>query len=477
MKKIHGIIFLSICSFLIYGTACVPSVARVAKGNIPDREVKASALLPPVAKIVPEKKNYGGRVYIDNYFWLRNKGNPEVIRYLEAENKYTEEIMKPVEGFKNDLYREMLSRVPESETSVPDKIDNYYYYTRTEAGKQYPVYYRKEGSLYAREELLLDQNRFSNGKNVYALGTFQVSPNHRYLAYSIDTVGSEAYTVFIKNLGTGELLREEIPNTFGNVEWTNDNKGFYYITLDKLYRPYRAYKHILGTSTGSDRLIYQEKDEAYSLELSKTDSDAFILLKAYSGTATEFRYIGAKDNNGNFKVFEKRKPGVEYYLEHHGGDFLVLTNANAKNFKLMQVPVLEQYRNNWQEIIPATNNNTLVSMQVFKSHLAVYFRENGLLKLRIYDFKSKKTHNIEFDEPAYVISPTGAKNYNSNVIRYSYSSFVTPDSVYEYDMDKKSRLLLKRDDIPGGYNRFKYQTERVFARSTDGTKVPVSLFY
>lgn len=477
VNKISKIIFLSACSFLIYSSSITPSFAVITSIRENDKTIKTKFLVPPVAKIIPDKKNYQGRLYIDNYFWLRNKANPEVIKYLEAENKYTEDVMKPNENFQKDLYREMVSRIPVSSISVPEKIDNYYYYTRTEEGKQYPVYCRKEGSLYAREEILLDQNQFSGGKNVYALGTFKVSPNHKYLIYSIDTKGSESYTVFIKNLETGELLREEILNTFGDIEWTNDNKGFYYCTLDSLSRPFRLYKHLLGTNADSDRLIYQEKDEAYSLELSKTNSEAFILLKSYSGTTTEIRYIGAKDNTGNFKVFQKRKPGIEYYLEHHGGDFLVLTNSNAINFKLMQVPVLEQYRDNWQEIIPHNNFITLVSLQVFKNHLAVYFRENGLLKLRISNFRTKKTHYINFDEPAYVISPYYAKNYNSNIIRYTYSSFVTPDSVYDYDMDTNSRILLKRDEVSGGYNRFKYQTERVFARSVDGTMVPISLVY
>jgi oligopeptidase B len=480
MNKISNIVLITVIFIMFNSCAAkrsVESVNRRSASPVHTETAKPGPLVPPVAKIIPEKKNYNGQVYTDNYFWLRNRNNPDVLRYLEAENSYTDAVMKPNAGMQNDLYQEMLKRIPSSETSAPEKIDNYYYYTRREEGKQYPVYCRKKGSLEAREEILLDQNRFSSGKNVYALGTFMISPNHQYLAYSIDTTGSESYTVFVKNLNTGELLKGEIADTFGNIEWTNDNKSFYYTTMDKLSRPYRLYRHLLGAKPERDALIYQEKDEAYSLELSKTNSEAYILLKVYSNTATEYRYIGAKDNSSNFKVFQARRPGVEYYLEHHAGDFLVLTNENARNFKVVQVPVLEQYRNNKQELIPPDNDINLVSLQAFKDHLAVYYRENGLLKLRIYNFKTKKNQYITFDEPAYTISPEGTRNYNSDIIRYSYSSFVTPESVYEYNMDKMTRLLLKREEVPGGYNRFSYITERVFARSTDGTRVPISLVY
>jgi oligopeptidase B len=477
MEKIFKIVFLLSCGLLLNCSTSSPNSALVKnKGNEAVQPVK-SGLVPPVAKIIPEKKTYQGKPYIDNYFWLRNKENPEVIKYLEAENKYTEAVMKPTENLQKDLYREMTARIKKSDTSVPEKIGNYYYYTRTEENKQYPIYCRKKDSLNNREEILLDQNQYSSGKNVYELGTFKVSPDHRYLAYSIDTKGDEAYTVYVKDLNTGRLLKDEIGNTFENIEWTNDNRSFYYVTLDKLYRPYRAYKHLLGTRAATDKLMYQENDDTFSLELSKTSSEAYILLKSYSSTTTEIRYIGAKDNTGGFKVFQTRKKGTEYFLEHHGGDFLVMTNQNAKNFKLLQVPVLEQYRNNSQELIPYNNLRTLVSLRVFKNYLAVFYRENGLMNLSITNFRTNKTNYLNFDEKDYFISPSDYKNYNSNIIRYNYSSFITPDSVYDYDMDKKTTLLLKREDVPGGYNRFNYQTERIFTRSADGTSVPVSLVY
>ncbi len=478
-KILLQFIILFLCSLLFSCNKSSPAAPKQTEIGAEGKSLQTPEdfTKPPVAKIIPEKKIYNGEAYIDNYFWLRDKKNTEVIKYLETENKYADYVLKRTKGLERTLFQEMSGRIKESDVSVAEKIGNYFYYTRMEEGKQYPVYWRKKARIEGKEEILLDQNIFSRDKNVFALGSFSISPNHNYLAYSIDTKGSEEYTIFVKDLHTGQLLNEKISGTFGNIIWTNDNKYLYYCTFDKLQRPYQTYKHRLGAKQSEDLLIYHEKDPAFSMELTKSKSEAFIFLTSYSGTTTEIRYIGAKDQKEHFHLFQKRKPGIEYHLEHNGGKFLVLTNSHAKNFKLMEVPVLEQFRNNWHEIIPHNFLRKLISFQSFKNHIAVYFRENGLPKLRIINLKSNKSYDISFSEPTYSVWLENNRNFNTNTLRFSYSSFVTPDSIYEYNMDKKTRKLLKRKDIPGGFNSENYLTERVFAASKDGTLIPISLVY
>ncbi|MGH8003518.1 MAG: oligopeptidase B, partial [Limisphaerales bacterium] len=301
--------------------------------------MNAETTKPPAAKIIPKTDTVNGYVRTDNYFWLRNRENPEVISYLEAENKYTEAVMKPTEPLQEKLYKEMLARIKETDLSVPEKIEDYYYYSRTEEGKQYPIYCRKKGSLEAAEEVILDVNELAAGHSFMKVGAHEQSPDHRYLAFSTDTAGAEKFTLQVKDLATGRLLADRISDTYYSVEWGNDNKTIFYTTLDAAMRPYKLFRHLLGEDPKNDVLVYHEKDDAFYLELDKTRNRKYILINLGSNTTSEVHYLNADEPAGEFKVIHPRQHEMEYSVEHHGDKFYIVTNGNAKNFKLVEAPV------------------------------------------------------------------------------------------------------------------------------------------
>ncbi|MCK4428092.1 MAG: S9 family peptidase [candidate division Zixibacteria bacterium] len=432
---------------------------------------------PPVAKVIFKADTLHGDVRIDNYFWLREKSNPEVIKYLEVENEYTEVMMKHTKKFQERLYEELLGRIKETDLSVPEKIDDYYYYSRTEEGKQYPIYCRKKGSLDAKEEILLDQNALAKGHDYFGIGAFKISPDHQLLAYSVDTTGSETYTLYVKDLNTGELLKDEIQNTYYSVEWANDNKTILYTTLDEAKRPYKLYRHILGTVQKEDKMVYHESDEAFYLSISKTRNKEYLIMTLGSITTTEVRYLKADLPKDNFKVIHPRQHGMEYYVAHHGDKFYIMTNDGAKNFKLMEVSVTDPSKKNWKEVIPHRDSVKIDGMDVFRNHLVVYERERGLKKLRISDLINNQVHYVDFPEPVYTFWRNRNPDFNTNVLRFTYTSLVTPKSVFDYNMDAKTRELKKQYEVLGGYDPSGYQSERIFAKASDGTMVPLSLVY
>jgi oligopeptidase B len=432
---------------------------------------------PPVAKVIPKADTLHGKVRIDNYFWLRERDNPEVIEYLEAENKYTEAMMKPTQKLQETLYQEMLGRIKETDLSVPEKIDDYYYYTRTEEGKQYPIYCRKKGSLDSEEEVLLDQNELAKGRKYFRIGVFEVSPNHQLLAFSMDTTGAETYTIQIKDLNSGELLKDEIPNTYYSMEWANDNNTLFYSTLDEAKRPYKLFKHELGTDPKEDDLLHFEEDDAYFLRISKTKSKQYLLLSLESITTTEVWYLNANRPDQPFKLIHPRQHEMEYYIAHHGNKFYVLTNENAKNFKLMEVSVKNPAKKYWREVIPHRDSVKIDDIEVFKNHLVLYERENGLKKIRITNLTNQEAHSVEFPEPVYTFWSSKNPDFNTNILRFTYTSLVTPKSVFDYNMDTKTRELKKQYEVLGGYEPSDYQSERIFAEASDGTKIPISMVY
>lgn len=432
---------------------------------------------PPVAKIIPRQDTLHGDVRVDNYFWLRERDNPEVIEYLKAENAYTQAVMKHTDKLQEKLYEEMVSRIKETDLDVPEKIDDYFYYRRTEKGKQYSIQCRKKGSLEAEEEILLDQNELAEGKKYFRLGVFKVSPNHRLLAYSTDTTGAETYTIYIKNLETGELLADQIPNTYYAVVWANDNQTLYYNVLDDAKRPYKLFKHKLGSAPEQDELIHFEEDEMYHLWVSKTRSQQYILLELESSTTTEVWFQNADRPSDRFKLIHPRQHEMEYSVAHHGDKFFILTNENAKNFKLMQAPVSNPSKRNWKEILAHREDVKIDNMQAFKNHLVLYERENGLKKLRITNLDDKKVHYVDFPEPVYTFWRSRNPDFNTEILRFSYTSLVTPRSVYDYNMNSKERELKKQYEVLGGYEPSNYQSERIFAEAADGTKVPISIVY
>jgi len=359
------------------------------------------SITPPVAEIVPKADTLFGNVRIDNYFWLRDRANPEVMKYLEAENGYTEAMMKPTEEFQEQLYKELLGRIKETDFSVPEKIDDYYYYSRTEEGKQYPIYCRKKGGLEASEAILLDQNALAVGHKYLEVGVFKISPDHQLLAYSVDTTGSEAYTLYVKDLNTGKLLGDEIPNTDYSTEWSNDNKTIFYTVLDESKRPYKLYRHTLGTKPKEDVLVYYEPDQAYELSLKKTKNKEYLLMNLESETTSEVRYLKADHPTEDFRVVHSRQHEMEYSVDQHGDKFFIVTNDNAKNFKLMEAPVSDPSKNNWKEVIPYSDSVKIDDIDVFKNHLVVYERERGLKRIYVLNLTTNEGHYVDFPEPVY----------------------------------------------------------------------------
>ena len=430
---------------------------------------------PPIAKIVPKKVLLHGDRRVDNYFWLREKDNPEVREYLEAENQYTEQVMAPLKPIQETLYKEILGRIQETDLSVPVRRDDYFYYTRTEEGKAYAIYCRKHGSLESAEELLLDGNVLAAGHKYFRLGNFSVSPDHRLLAYSTDVEGDEAHTIFVKDLATGELLPDRVVNTYYSLEWANDNRTFFYTMLDAAHRPYRVFRHRLGAV--SDDLVYEEPDGRFSLGVGKTRSRRFLVIHLGSALTSEVRYMDANDPEGSFRVLLPRTQEVEYDASHHGEFFYIRTNEGAKNFRLMRTSAANPSRDNWEEIIPARPNITIEGVDSFEDYLIVYERERGLEKICVRDGNGALSHYIDFPEPVYTVGATGNPEYRTQTLRFVYASLVTPASVFDYDLETRERELRKQYIVKGGYDASQYQSERIFAKAPDGTEVPISLVY
>ena len=434
-------------------------------------------LLPPVAKAEPHQQSIHGETRVDNYHWLRERGSSEVIEYLEAENAYTEAAMAPTKPLQEALYEEMLGRIKETDIDVPVRMDDFYYYSRTEEGKQYRIHCRKKSSLEAAEEIILDQNELAKGKDYFRLGVFEVSPDHRLLAYSSDTDGSETYTLRVKNLETGELLADEISNTYYSVEWANDNRTLFYNILDEAKRPYKLFRHVLGADPAQDDLVLHEADDAFFLGLSKTRSKKYLLAGLKSNTTTEIRYLDAGRPEEAFTVMVPRTQDMEYYAAHHGEQFLIRTNHEAKNFRVITAPVSDPTLENWREMIPHREDVLLERLSVFENHLVVHERENGLERIRISTTDNSDVHHIKFDEPVYSLGGSSNPEFKTQQLRFVYNSLTTPRSVFDYGMSARTRELKKQYEVLGGYDPSQYQSERIFATASDGVKVPISLVY
>ena len=455
-----------LCWLLVLG---VTITAASCEGQVEAR--------PPVAKIVPRVDTLHGQERVDDYFWLRERDNPEVIDYLKAENAYTATIMKHTEGLQEKLYDEMVARIKETDISVPVKRDDYYYYSRTEEGKQYKIYCRKQGSVDAQEEILLDVNQLAQGKKYMDLGIYEVSPNHRLLAYAVDTTGSERYTLRVKNLETGELYPDVIDSVSTSLEWANDDRTMFYTIPDDAWRPYEAYRHTLGDDVGDDVLVYHEADEAFFLDMSKSKSMDYLFINLGSQTTSEVHYLNAGDPKGEFQLVHPRQQDMEYTMTHHGDHFYIVTNDQAKNFKLMKAPVSHPSKDAWREVIPHRDSVKLDGIEVFKDFMALYEREKGLRQIRIWDLATDEIYSVEFPEPVYTFWREHNPDYGSHLLRFAYSSFVTPNSVYDYNMRTRERELKKQEEVLGGYDPDRYQCERVFATAADGAQIPISMVY
>ncbi len=431
---------------------------------------------PPVAKIVPHVTEVNGHKMVDNYFWLRDKPKAEVRAYLEAENVYTDAVMKPTEGFQKKLYEEMLSRVKETDVEVPYREGDYFYYVREEAGKQYGIRCRRKGSMEAPEEIVIDVNELAKGQAFMSLAAYEVSPDGNLLAYTYDNTGFRQYTLAVKDLRTGKTWADRAERV-GSVVWANDNKTIFYTQEDAVAkRQYRLYRHTAGTAGGGD-LVYEEKDERFEIGAQKTRSQAYIFLICGSHTTSEARFISADQPMAEFKVMEPRKQGVEYYPDHNGDSFYIRVNDTGRNFRVVKAPVADPSSANWKEVVAQDPKVMIEDTDFFKNYSVFYEREGGLPQMRVTDLRSGQSRRIEFPEPAYGTYPYLNRVYDTAEFRYGYQSPITPGSVFAYDMEKGTSTLLKQKEVPGGYDRTKYQVEQIYATAADGVKIPISVMH
>jgi oligopeptidase B len=437
----------------------------------------AIAQSPPVAAVVAKVDTLHGNVVTDNYFWLRRRENPEVIAYLQAENAYTDTMMAGTRDLQERLYQEILARIKQTDLSVPVKRGPYFYYTRTVEGQQYPIYARKRGSLEAAEEIYLDQNVLAQGKSYLTLGVTTVSPDHRFLAFTVDTTGSEHFTLMVKDLATGEVLADRIPDVHFSVAWAADNKTLFYTKTDSAHRSDRVLRHIVGTPTASDSVIFHEPNVLFNVGVYRTKDDEYVMLSAESFTSSEYWYVPARTPLVPFKVIERRRPDIEYSPIHHKGRFYITTNDGATNFKVVVAPASDPSAANWRDYIAHNDTVLIDGIDAFSNHLVLYERSSGLRKIRIRDLRTNADHYISFPEPVYTYSPAANPEFDTNVLRFTYQSLITPATVYDYDMDTRALELKKRTEVLGGYDPSQYGTERTWARAPDGKMVPVSLVY
>jgi oligopeptidase B len=438
---------------------------------------KPPLLTPPIADKQPQSLITHEDERIDNYFWMRDSKNPQVITYLEAENAYTEAMMQQTEKLQTNLYNEMLARIKETDLSVPYQQGDYYYYSRTETGKSYPIHCRKKDSLQAQEEILLDQNQLAEGHEYFSLGTFKVSPNHQILAYSIDTSGSEQYILFFLDLATKKLYPEKITETYFSLAWGNDNSTIFYTKVDATNRPYRLLRHRLGNPSEYDILIYEEPDESYFLSVGRTRSQAYIVMSLGSKVTSEIHYLDANNPLGEFQVIHPRQQGMEYDIEHHQDYFYIVTNEQAINFKLVKTPVATPTKENWKTVIEHREDVLLSSIIAFSDYLVIAERKAGLPIMRVQKLATGEEQNIPFPEPTYAISLGNNPEFNTTKLRFNYTSLITPSSVFDYDMATGERELKKETEVMGGYDRNQYASEWIFANAPDGTLIPISLVY
>ena len=433
------------------------------------------SIKPPVARKSPKTTTVHGDTLVDDYYWLREKSSPEVTSYLEAENAYTDAMMKATEPFQDALYKEMLGRIKETDVNVPYKNGAYFYYSRTEKGKQYPILCRKHGGLSAAEEVYLDLNELAIGQKFLGLGATAVSDDGNLLAYSIDTNGFRQYKLQIKDLRTGNVLGDSAERVT-SLAWARDNQTVFYTTEDATTkRSNQLYRHRLGAA-GTD-LIFEEKDELFNIEAARSRSKAYIFVTSDSFDASEVRAIAADRPAEVPRVLLPREPKHRYYADHHGDSFYIRTNEGAKNFRLIAAPVSDPAKKNWREVIPHRKDVMLADVDFFADYYVAYERKDGLPRLRAVEFATNESRDIEMPEPVYGVFPAAGPEYDTTVFRFNYVSFTTPSSVYDYDMRTRKRELLKQMEVLGGYNPALYQSERVFAAAADGTRIPVSLVY
>jgi oligopeptidase B len=444
---------------------------------------KWPAANPPVAEIKPTTRILHGDTVVDNYYWMidyfkKGPDSTKVVDYLTAENKYVDTMMSGTKAFREDLFKELKGRVKEKDESVPYLENGYYYYRKTEDGKQYYKLCRKKGSLDAPEEILMDVDEMAKGHPYYSVSGYTVSPDNKMMAYGVDSVSRRQYVLHIKDLETGKIYKDEVANTEGYAVWAADNKSMFYTAKNPTtLLSEKIKKHILGTDAATDVVVYEEKDKSNYIGVAKVKSGKFILIYSSATMSDEIRMIPADQPTAAFKVFTPRTKDVKYDVVALDDKFLIVTNWDAQNFRLMETPLDKPGKENWKEVIPNRKDVLLSGVDEYKDFIVLSERKNGLSQLQIKSLKSPDGHYLDFGEPTYTARNTGNPEYNSKTFRYVYTSMTTPNSVYDYNMETKAKILLKEQEVVGGYKKEDYVTERVYATAKDGTKVPISLVY
>ncbi len=465
-------------------TALLCSGLAIAQNNMKET---------PQAKKIEKKLTVHGDTRVDNYFWMRlsdeqkEAKNPDdqtqdVLDYLNAENDYLDVQLKHTEAFQENLFNEMVGRIKQDDASVPYMKNGYMYYVRYEKGADYAFYCRKKGGDSGKEEIMLNGPKMAEGTSYFAISGRSVSPDNKLIAYGVDLVSRREYTIHVKNLETGELLKDKITNTEGGAVWANDNKTFFYVKKDPVtLRSFQIYKHVLGTDQKEDKLVFEEKDETFGCFVYKTKSNDYIMIGSYQTLSSEYRFLDANDPNGKWKVIQPRERNHEYSVSHYGDHFYIVTNdGNAQNFKLMRTPVSKTEKENWTEVVAHRKDVLLEDIDIFKSYYVLSERKNGLNMLRIIPWGSSPDQGsyIQFDDPAYTAYTSTNLEFNTDVLRYGYTSLTTPNTIYDFNMKTGERVIKKRSEVlDKDFAPDKYASERIFATARDGVKVPISIVY
>ncbi len=445
-----------------------------------NKKKKMNTIQPPVAKIVPKKLEKHGNVRTDNYYWLNERENPEVIDYLNKENDYYNLSTVHTKEFQNNLFLEMKSRIKEDDSTVPYLYNGYWYITRFETGKDYPIYSRKKGSLDAKEEIMFDCNEMAKGQSYFNLSGINISEDNKYAAFGVDLVSRRQYTIQIKNLETGEILPVKIENTTGGSTWASDNKTLFYTRKDpQTLRSDKVYKHKLGNDTSKDEMIFHEKDDTFYTFIYKEKSKKYLIIGSTSTLTSEYQILEANNPDGNFRIFQPRVRELEYSISYYEGNFYIVTNADkATNFKLMKTAENATSKENWKDLIPHRKDVLIEGIEIFKDYLVIEERSNGLNKIQIKPWNGSGDYYLPFNSETYTCYTTSNVDFNTEMLRYGYQSMATPSSVIDFNMRTKEKTILKEQEVLGGkFDKNNYTEERIWATAQDGTKIPMSIVY
>ena len=466
---------LKLAPFVLIGLGIACNSEQSDQEKFTSQMFQKTDIEQPLAKKEAKELNIHEDTRIDNYYWMNKRDSQDVIDYLTSENQYTDKMMAHLEDFQDELFNEIKGRIKQNDMSVPYDFNGYTYITRYEEGKEYAIYERKQKGSEA-VELMLDANEEAKNHDYYAVGGRSVSPDNKILAYGEDIVSRRIYTVRFKNLETGEMMEDEIPNTTGSVTWANDNKTIFYAKKDDALRSYKIFKHKLGTSTDEDVEVYHEADETFSTYVYKTKSQDYIIIASFQTVSTEFRVVPANAPDQAFKIFQARERDLEYSIDHFGDHWYVMTNMDAKNFKLMKCSLENTSKENWEEVVAHREDVLLEGMDIFQNYLVLSERKNGINQIRVMNWNGEE-HYIDFKEDAYMAYTSTNLDFNTDDIRLGFTSLTTPNTVFEYDMNTKAFTTLKETEVLGDFDKSNYKSERIYVTARDGVKVPVSLVY